>query len=140
MRREQEQYVQRRRVFLAWAAEHAETLGAVLPVRRNRTGTEVRFANVNPALSFLISATSICVTVSYARRCCDLVTFDSAPRRVIGGYEDDLAMPEYAVVYPDQHSLWEREVFDYFRRWYAKKFAAATELWLHSGSVPIISP
>lgn len=120
--------------------EHAETLGAVLPVTRSRTATEIRFANVNPAVLFLISATSICVTVSNAGRCCDLVTFGSAPRRGIGGCEDDHVMSEYAVVYPDQHSLWEREVLGYFRRRYAKKFAAATELWLHSGSVPIVSP
>jgi hypothetical protein len=100
----------------------------VVPVRRNRTRTEVRFANVNPAVSFSISATSICVTVSYVRRCCDLATFDSAPHRVIGGYEDDLVMPEYAVVYPDQHSLWEREVFDYFKLWCADKFTAVAEL------------
>ena len=104
MRREHEQYAQRRRLFLAWADSQAKTLGVMIPARRIRAGMEVRFANVNPAVSLLISSTSICVTVSYAGRHCDLVTFDSAPRRVIGRYEDDLVMPVYAVVYPDQHS------------------------------------
>jgi hypothetical protein len=130
IRREQEQYAQRRRAFFAWADVHAETLGTVLPVRRSRTEAEIRFANVNPAVSFSISATSICVTVSRAGECCDLRVFDSAPRRAAGGYEDDSLLPEYVVVYPDLHALWQCEVFDRFRLWYAAEFATATELLL----------
>lgn len=134
LRREHEQYAQRRRVFFAWVAGHAETLGAVLPFVRSRTARVIRFANVNWAVSFSISATSICVTVFHAGRCFDLRVFDSSPRRVAGGYEDDGFMPEHVVVYPDRHALWEREVFNEFSCWYLDEFATATELWLlHSG-------
>lgn len=135
IRYEQEQYAQRRSVFFAWAADHVETLGAVLPIKRCRTRTEIRFENVNSAVSFSISAKSIGVPVSQAGKCWDfLADFDSVPRKVTGGYVDDLILPEYIEVYPDWHVLWEREVFDYFRRWYAEQFAVATELWLYSDS------
>ena len=133
MWREREQYGQRRRAFFAWADAHAETLGAVLPVRRGRAETEIRFANVNPAVSFFISTTSICVSVSHAGRCYDLRVFNSEPRRVVGGYEDDNVRVEFVVVYPDRHMLWECEVFDSFKRWYVDEFASATELLMHCG-------
>jgi len=133
MWREREQHGQRRRAFFAWVDEQAEALGAVIPIRRDRAETEIRFANVNPAVSFFISTTTICVSVSYAGRCYDLRAFNSEPRRVAGGYEDDNVRLEFVVVYPDRHTLWEREVFDFFKRWYEDEFATATELLMHCG-------
>jgi hypothetical protein len=41
-------------------------------------------------------------------------------------------MPKFVVVYRDRHTLWEREVFDFFKLWYAAEFAVSTKL-LHSG-------
>jgi hypothetical protein len=133
MWREREHYGHRRRAFFAWVDEQAEILGAVIPIRRDSAETEIRFANVNPAVSFFISATTICISVSYAGRCYDLRAFNSEPRRVAGGYEADNVRPEFLVVYPDRHKLWEREVFDFFKRWYEDEFATATELLMHCG-------
>lgn len=128
VRDEQEQYAQRRRVFMAWAQSQASTLGAVIPLRHARIDMDLRFASVNPAVSFSISSATISVAVSIGGRWAQLVDFDSEPCRVSGGYIDDRIMPEYIVVYPDLHALWLREVFDYFERWYVEQFAVAAEL------------
>jgi hypothetical protein len=127
VRDEQERYVQRRRAFMAWKQRHAETLGAMISASRTRIDMVVRFDNLNPAVSFSISANSIRIAVFHAGRSCELRLFDSDPRGVAGGYVDDSLLPEYVVVHPDRHALWQREVFDPFRRWYEDEFVMATE-------------
>ncbi|MGF6611860.1 hypothetical protein OKW45_006782 [Paraburkholderia sp. WSM4175] len=129
IRDQHEQYVQRRRVFMTWKERHAETLGAMIPVRRTRIDVTVRFDNLNPAVSFSISANSIRIAIFLAGRSCDLRFFDSDPRRVAGGYVDDSLLPEYVVVHSTRQALWHCEVFDPFLRWFEDQFAMATE-WL----------
>jgi len=129
VRDEQEQYVQRRRAFMAWKQRHDETLGAMIPVSRTRIDMIVCFDNLNPAVSFSISASSIRIAVFHAGRSCDLRLFDSDPRSVAEGYVDDSLLSEYVVVHPDRHTLWQCEVFDPFQRWFEDEFVMATE-WL----------
>lgn len=126
VRNEQEQYVQRRRAFMTWKERHAETLGAMISVKRTRIDMIVRFDNLNPAVSFSISANSIRIAVFLAGRSCYLRLFDSDPRRVTGGYVDGSLLPEYVVVHPDRHALWQCEVFDPVQRWFEDEFAMAT--------------
>jgi hypothetical protein len=129
VRDEQERYVQRRRAFMAWTQRHAETLGAMIPIRRTRIDMAVRFDNLNPAVSFSISASSIRIAVLRDGQSFDLRVFDSDPRRVAMGYVDDSLLSEYVVVHPDRQALWQCEVFDRFQRWYEDEFAMATG-WL----------
>lgn len=139
VRDEQEQYVLRRRVFMAWKQRHAETLGAMIPIRHTRIDMAVRFENLNPAVSFSISANSIRIAVFHAGRSCDLRLFNSDPRNVAGGYVDDSLLPEYVVIHPDRHTLWKYEVFDPFRRCFEDEFAMATE-WLSQKDKRVDAP
>ena len=127
-RREQRQYVQCCRTFLAWASTHAGMLGTTTIVSRTRTSMEVRFGNLNPMLSFSVSGANIGVAVSVGQSESWLAEFDSAPRWRSGGYVCDLVMPEYVVVYPDRFELWRGEVFGCFQRWFAGDFLTATDL------------
>jgi hypothetical protein len=128
LRIEQALHVQRRKVFLTWATDHAAASGAVIPVKQSRMGATVRFSNVNPAVSFGVRAERISVNVSVCGRWDLLADFESEPVKVTGGYIDDRLLPQYQTVHADLHTLWLREVFEHFQRWYAEQFAVATEL------------
>lgn len=128
MRREHVRHSQRRQAFLAWAERHAKMLGAIAVVRQSRIDMDVRFDRANSSVVFSVSATCISVTLSLDGRFCVSREFDSDPRKVGGGYVDDLLTPEYTVVHPDLHALWCSEVFQQFQRWYADEFATATKL------------
>jgi len=125
-RRTQEQYVQRRRAFLAWLTHHSDVAGALLPRKRTRTFMTVRLENLHPALELTISDTSICITVSFDGHVWDLLAdFDSAPKRTAGGYLDALVLPDWTIVYPNLQALWEAEVFLLFKEWFENTLSTA---------------
>jgi hypothetical protein len=95
-RRRQEQYVQRRRGFLAWTGRQVDVFGAMWYRDRTKTYTTVQFQNLHPALKVTIPDSGISISVSIAGQTWDvLVDFDFAPKRVTGGYLDAMNLSEW---------------------------------------------
>jgi hypothetical protein len=130
-RRTQEQYVQRRRAFLAWLTHHPDVAGALLPRKRTRTFMTVRLQNLHPALELTVLDTSVCITVSFDGQVWDVLRdFDSAPKKATGGYVDAFVLPDWVVVYPNLQALWEAEVFLPFKEWFENTLSTAEVLIL----------
>jgi hypothetical protein len=110
-----------RATILVWARDNVGVLGAPLPIRQSATTFDLRFANVDRAVWFHVSATAIRVPVSLGRLRDCIGEFECEPRRVVGGFLNDMLISEYAIVHPDPHTLWKLDVFDEISTWCANR-------------------
>jgi hypothetical protein len=118
------------RAFLQWLNENRGRFAIeIKPGRRTDAVLEFAFAGINGAIAGFLSTWEICVVANHEGECWDfLLSLETTPRRVPGGYVCDLCPPESREVFAHRSALWTFELFEPFLDWVNSELAPAK--WL----------
>lgn len=106
------------RAFLAWYAEHQDTVPLPLQyVRRKDEYLAFTLKGLQPAITFGLTW-ELAVYVVWQGKCWDLLaSFESWPQHSAGGYYCELCKPAAGALFDSREALWQKQVFDPFLQW-----------------------
>jgi len=120
------------RAFLKWFELNRPRFAIEIKLgRRTDRNLELSFAGINGAVTAALTTYEINVYVEYESYNWDMIlSVDSVPIRIEGGYYCAFCLPESRSIFPDRLSLYTDHLFEPFLKWVNDDLAKAKWLML----------